>query len=407
MELRAGTPQEAGMLASRVEHVKELARGWVEDGTHPALVVLAARRGVIFLHEANGTLRPGESAPLPVNAIFPIMSATKPMTAACVLLLVEEGRVGLMRSMREYFPEIAIEGAEGVLIHHLLSHLSGWRDIDVVREVKRRAAEEGERPPVEPGQHEDIALLLHLQRETPLDSPAGAAMQYCQRNYELLADLVRRVSGHSIDRFARERLFEPLGMADSSYVLPAEHRERKVRRGPGMPGTGFMPLLRAGGVDSEQFEGIPLGSAGVHTTARDYATFAQMLLNNGTYGGRRILSRASVQSMRRNHTPEGVPARWVRPGPDGVPITWEFRRGSYGYGIAPFADSVTAYWNGGLASPSSFSHSGALGTYWWADPERELVGVYLSVSAREGEHGNMFGWKADLFVDAVTAAVEE
>jgi CubicO group peptidase (beta-lactamase class C family) len=404
MELRPGTPQEAGMLPSKVEHVKELARGWVEDGTHPALVVLGARRGVIFLHEAYGTLRPGESAPLPKDAIFPIFSATKPITAACVLLLVEEGKVGLMRPVREYFPEISAEGTEEILIHHLLTHLSGWRDIDVAREQMRRAAEGGELPPPEPGQHRDIAAALYLQGATPLDCPPGTAMQYCQLNYELLADLVRRVSGRPIDVFARERLFEPLGMVDSSYVLPPEHRQRKVRRSAGMPGTEFMGRMFPG-VDTERFEAIPAGASGVHTSARDYAVFAQMLLNYGTYAGRRVMSAASVQAMRRNHVPAGVPVRWVRPGPDGEPLTWEFK-GGYGYGLFPFENTVTAYVNGGLASPSSFSHGGNFGTYWWADPERELVGVYLSVVARVRDDG-LPDWRADLFVDALTAAVDE
>jgi CubicO group peptidase (beta-lactamase class C family) len=405
MELRPGTPQEAGMLASKVEHVKELARGWVEDGTHPALVVLAARRGVIFLHEGYGTLRPGEPAPLPKDAIFPIFSATKPITAACVLLLVEEGKVGLMRPVREYFQEVSAEGTEEVLIHHLLTHLSGWRDIDVAREQMRRNAEGGELPPREPGQHRDIAAALYLQSATPLDCPPGTAMQYCQLNYELLADLVRRVSGQPIDVFARDRLFEPLGMSDSSYVLSGEHRERKVRRAAGMPGTEFTGRLYAG-IDTERFEGVPSGAAGVHTTARDYAVFAQMLLNDGVYAGRRVLSRAAVQAMRRNHVPEGVPVRWVMLGPDGEPTTIELG-GGYGYGLFPFADTVTPYFNGGLGSPSSFSHSGALGTYWWADPERELVGVYLSVAARVRDDGITPDWRADLFVDALTAAVDE
>jgi CubicO group peptidase (beta-lactamase class C family) len=230
-------------------------------------------------------------------------------------------------------------------------------------------------------------------------------MQYCQLNYELLADLVRRVSGRPIDVFARERLFEPLGMLDSSYALPPEHRERKVRRAEGMPGTEFMGRLFPG-VDTERFEGIPGGAGGVHTTARDYAAFAQMLLNYGTYAGRRVMSAGAVQAMRRNHVPQGVPVRWVLLGPDGEPFTWEFG-GGYGYGLFPFADTVAAYFNGGLASPSSFSHAGAFGSYWWADPERELVGVYLSVAARLRDDGVTPDWRPDLFVDALTAAVDE
>src|SRR3989304_4949675 len=116
----------------------------------------------------------------------------------------------------------------------------------------------------------------------------------------------------------------------------------------------------------------------MHASARDIAVFAQMLLNGGTYDGRRVLSSASVRAMRRNHVPEGVPVRVELLGPDGSPVTFEFS-GGYGYGLFPFLNTVVPYYNGGLASASSFSHSGAGGPYFWADPERDLVGVYLAV----------------------------
>jgi CubicO group peptidase (beta-lactamase class C family) len=405
MQLRPGTAEEAGMSPAKVQQVKELARGWVEDSIFPALVGLVARRGIIVLHEAFGKLRQEpDSPPLPLDAIFPVTSTTKPVTAAAVMLLVEEGRVGLMRPIREYFPEISAKGADEVLVHHLLTHLSGWRDSDALTGIQRLLQEGVEIPPPEPGQHPDMAGLPSLLRAMPFACRPGEAMQYCNLNYELLGDLVRRVSGTPIERFAQERIFEPLGMRDSSYVLPPEHRERKVRRGAGMPGTEdggqFNP-----GLDSERYEGQPWGARGLHTNARDLAVFAQMLLNGGTYNDRRVLSSASVQAMRRNHVPEGVPVRWERPGPDG-PITLEVG-GGYGYGLFPFLNTVMPFFNGGLASPSSFSHGGFGGSYFWADPERHLVGVFLSVHRRYREDGVTTDGRSDLFVDAVTAAVDD
>ena len=230
-------------------------------------------------------------------------------------------------------------------------------------------------------------------------------MQYCLVNYELLGDLVRRVSGTPLERFARERIFAPLGMRDSSYVLPPEHRERKVRRGEGMPGSDAVEPFFSG-LDSERFDGQPWGFGGMHSTALDMAIFGQMLLNGGTYSGRRVLSSASVQAMRRNHVPEGVPVRVEVLGPDGRPVTFELS-GGYGYGLFPFLHTVMPFYNGGLASPSSFGHAGSGGTYFWADPDRDLVGVYLSVARRNMDDATTPDWRADLFVDAVTAAVED
>ncbi len=405
-ELRHGTPEEAGMNAARVAHLKKLGGRWVEEGIHPALVLLVARKGIVFLHEAFGRLGPGpDSAPLRTDAIFPVMSATKPVTAASVLLLVEEGKVGLMRPVRDYFPEISGAGTEEVLVHHLLSHLSGWRDIDVYAEVTRRLHAEGKPPPApEPGQHRDLADFLFGARAAPLSCRPGEAMQYCQLNYELLGDLVRRASGKTIDAFARERIFEPLGMRDSSYVLPVAHRERKVRRGEGMPGPEFRGRFDPG-VDSERFEGQPWGARGMHTSAYDLAVFAQMLLDYGTGKGRRVLSRAAVEAMRRNQVPEGAPVRWEVPGPDGMPIVHKFA-GGYTYGLYPFLHTVSPHLNGGLASASAFGHAGALGIYWWVDPERDVVGVYCSVAARLLDDSGSDA-RADLFVDAVTAAIED
>ena len=403
--LSYGTPEEAGMLPGRVERVKALAEGWVADGVTPSLVVLAARRGVIFLHEAYGVLTPEEdSPPLMLDTVFPLSSVTKPFTAACVMMLAEDGLAGLVRPIRDYFPEISAEGTEEILVHHLLTHLSGWDGLDVAVEMQRRRKAEDELPPPAPGQHPDVAAGIHLGSATPLACPPGEAMQYCNYNYALLGDLIRRVGGTSIEHFAEERIFEPLDMHDSSYVLPPEHRERKVLRAEDAPSAAFAGRLMAG-IDSERFEGQPSGASGMHSSAHDLAVFAQMLMNGGTYDDRRILSGASVEAMRRNQVPDGAPARSILL-VDGERTTLNFP-GRYGYGLFPFLGSVTPYFNGGLASPSSFGHSGAGGAYFWADPERDLLGVYLSVEPRllEFVNGTTHDWRADLFVDAVTAAV--
>jgi CubicO group peptidase (beta-lactamase class C family) len=406
-ELHYGGPREAGMDPARVERIQGLARGWVEEGVHPALVVLAARKGVIFLHEAFGRLRPDDDTPLPKDAIFPVASATKPFTAACVMLLVEEGRIGLMRPVRDYFPEVTAEGTEEVLVHHLLCHLAGWRDPDLFAEAARRRREIQEFPPPEPGQNRDIADYILLTSRTPLSSPPGEAMQYSDHSFTMLGELVRRVTGRSLEVFAQERIFEPLGLHDCSYVLPPEHRARKVRRAQGLPGTLSTSRFDAG-IDSERSESQPWGGRGLHTSAGDYAIFIQMLLNGGKYGEKRILSRASVEAMRRNHIPAGTPLRMLIESPGGELITRE-HPGGYGYGLFPFQPVPMANINGGLASLNSFGHSGALSSYWWADPDRDLFGVYFSVAARPRSHvlpgPGADEWGADLFVDAVTAAV--
>ena len=128
-ELHEGSAVEAGMLPERIEHIRALAKRWVEQGSTPSLVVLVARRGVIVLHEAFGRLRPEPNPPpLRVDSLFPISSMTKPITATAAMLLVEDGLLGLNRPIRDYLPEISGAGTEDVLVHHLLTHTSGYND---------------------------------------------------------------------------------------------------------------------------------------------------------------------------------------------------------------------------------------------------------------------------------------
>jgi CubicO group peptidase (beta-lactamase class C family) len=101
--LRPGAPEDAAMDSARIERIRALAQSWIDDGTHTALVLLAARRGVVVLDEAYGLLAP-DASPLPLDAIFPFQSATKPITGALMLCLVEDGLVGLNRPLQGTCP---------------------------------------------------------------------------------------------------------------------------------------------------------------------------------------------------------------------------------------------------------------------------------------------------------------
>src|SRR6267378_3813339 len=132
--LRSGDPEEVAMAMPLVSRAARLAERWVAEGHTSGLVVLVARRGVVVLHEAFGRLSPEADAPaLPRDALFPIASITKPITATAVMCLVEDGLVGLNRPVPQYIPEFAGEGKEHVTIRHLLTHTSGLQ-VDAVRQ---------------------------------------------------------------------------------------------------------------------------------------------------------------------------------------------------------------------------------------------------------------------------------
>ena len=142
----------------------------------------------------------------------------------------------------------------------------------------------------------------------------------------------------------------------------------------------------------------------VTTTARDLAVFLQMLLNRGSYGGQRILSPASVAAMTRHQVDSAIP--WIVPWINlntGERMDIDVPRGGYGYGLAIFGAGDRFPFNGSLASLSAFGHIGYGGACIWADPEREVAGVYLSVSPRLNR--DLMCWNADLFQNAVHAAI--
>ncbi len=187
-------------------------------------------------------------------------------------------------------------------------------------------------------------------------------MNYCSLGYALLGEIVQRRSGQSLSDFARDRVFEPLGMKDTSYVVPVSARHRIVKRPP----DAVVALT----LDSEEFMDAPLAAGGVFSTAMDMAVFGQMYLSEGRYGEARILSSAAVTEMTRHQIP-GTPTGFFR---------GEYHdEASWGYGWGIRGQEEWKYFAGGLQSPQAFSHGGAGGIYFWVDPNlRAYRGLLLS-----------------------------
>ena len=373
------------MSPERVARVRRLCAGWVEQGLTSALVVLAARRGVIVLHEAFGRLTPEEdSPPLRLDTLFPLMSLTKPITATVAMTLVEDGSLGLNRPVADYIPEFAGDGKDGVMVHHLLTHTSGLRDVDVQAHSERKKGTVAI-PPPEDTQHPWINEQVFLGYDAPLWKAPGQEMSYCNHGYVLVGEIIRRVSGRSLARLAEERIFEPLGMKDTTYVVPESRQQRVVKRPTGAP--------FAASLNSREAQERPGAAGGVYSTATDLARFGQMFLNRGRYGDVRILSPASVAAMTRNQIP-GIQSRFFGE---------FFPEASWGSGWDIHGNKKSV-WNGSLLSAATFSHGGGGMVFLWADPVYELVGVYLSVALETHPNG-LPKSSIDLFANAVAASI--
>jgi len=178
----------------------------------------------------------------------------------------------------------------------------------------------------------------------------------------------------------------------------------RAYRAPGLPATEPTPLH--GGIDSPERDEIDAAPSGASSTAGDLAIFLQMLLNRGSYSGRQVLSPAAVAAMTRNQIDKTIPA--ILPWVDrttGERITFDLKGGGYGYGFAVFTEGDRFAANGSLMSTTAFGHIGNGGACIWADSERELVGIYLSVSPRF--HRGAYTTNSDLFQNAVHAAIVE
>ena len=383
--LRPGSPQEAGMLPERIDRARHLCAEWVKSGHTPAIVALAARRGVIVLHEAFGKLRPeDDSPPVQLDTIFPLASMTKPRVATLVMQLAEDGLLGLNRPIRDYLPEVTGQGTEEVLVHHVLTFTGGWNEFALLTSSIQEPANRAR------SSEEVHKALLDLIYPAPLSWAPGKQMDYALLCYELLKELIERVSGRPFPALIHQRLFRPLGMTDSYAGVPESVRSRVVKRPPHAPWNQQMGLLPP--IDSRQHE----ESANVFATAQDAAVFGQMFLNGGTYGGVRILSRAAVAAMTRNQTP-GIP---VTMGP-GIR-----KEASYGYGWFIRTHEKWKYWDGSLQSEGEFHHQGSGGVLLWVDPRDEIVGVYFSVDLAQTPNLEPL-WNADLFQNVISSAVED
>jgi CubicO group peptidase (beta-lactamase class C family) len=394
--LRDGRPEEVGLLSERVEAARRLCADAVKKGRTPSLAVLAARRGTVVLHDAFGQQHPGPDAPpLCKDAVFPISSLSKPMTATLLMMLVEDGLVAVGRPVREYLPEIEGEHADEFIVHHLLTHTSGYDDEALVIAGLQKLGS-GTAPEMPPYAHPFHHLLLATLATAPRLAPPGVEMIYGNFNYTLVGEIVKRVSGQPLEVFARERLFGPLGMRDTDYVVRDDQREKLVGRPLDAP---MARVLVEGipGLESEEWRRMPDGGGGVYSTARDIAIFGQMFLNRGTYDGTRILSRLAVEEMIRDQVPGmGVKIR-----------NMVKRQASYGYGWLVVADEAWRYFSSALPPRGTWWHTGMGGVRLQIDPENELVTAYLEVSLEITDDLEPPTWSSDRFIDALTSAVDD
>jgi serine-type D-Ala-D-Ala carboxypeptidase len=368
--LPSAAPSIVGMSPDRVSNAVRLFRGWT---THPDLrtiVALVARAGRVVIEDAAGPLTGEPDSPAAeTDSVFPVFSMTKLFTATAVMMLVEEGKLGLHVPLSWYMPDLGGAGKDGVSLFHLLTHTSGIRDEEA----------DGHR---DKGWAERARAAFQA---VPATSKPGAEMIYSSCGYDLAGLLVEAASGMPLAEFMARRIFEPLGMKNTSMTLPAALEGRAVRRAAGT----MLDFTNDAGFRGRSF---PSGSA--WSTARDLAIFGQMFLDGGMIGGERILAPSTVAAMTRNQIP-GVGSSFYGE---------VFPEASWGLGWSVVGTKRSTSFEQDLLSPQAFCHGGAGGMGLWVDPFYKVVAVYLIVPLPRVQ-GTCMGWCPDVFINVVMATI--
>ena len=369
----AGLPttaaEDVGMSSAGLARIGPAMQAYVDDGRLAGVMTMVARQGQIVHWEAAGMRDVAAGDPLEPDDVFRIYSMTKPLTSTAVMILVEEGAIALDDPVSKFIPaftDVTVLADDGgrvtperpMTVEHLLTHTSGltygfFGDSPVDRIYNQSGfftAAEGL------DDFADRVAALPL-----LASPGN------RWNYSVSTDILGRVvevaSGQPFDAFLQARILDPLEMSDTSFVVPPEKRDRFTANYARPDGTLQMIDSPVDGQYTQPPRWLS-GGGGLASTASDYIRFAQMLLQDGELGEVRILAPETVRTMRSNRLPDAL-----------VPIELgSFLSPGYGFGLG-FAVVVDADASPEPDHDGVFRWAGAANTFFWIDPEPELIGM--------------------------------
>lgn len=371
IEPELAKPESVGISGERLNRISEAMQRNIDSGRITGAVTAVARRGKVVHFEAHGMRDLEAGVPMEKNAIFRMASSTKPVTGVAVLMMMEEGRLRLTDPVYRYLPEfrgarvrVLKSGADPkaedaydivpadreITIKHLMTHTTGLN---------------GEGLP-NPGPGDTLENFTPKIAENPLDFHPGTRWRYTGGpRFSVLSRIVEVVSGEPFDEFAQKRIFGPLGMVDTYFVLPEDKRSR------------LLPLYRRSEGEWRRVEGANhagpevtyiAGSGGLVSTAHDYLRWEQMLANGGELDGVRLLSPITVDLMCANHV--GDLYRGLQGNLDGV-----------GFGLTVYIVLDPATSN--IRRPKgAIGWAGAFGTISWSD-RKEGLAVVLMIQQRD------------------------
>jgi CubicO group peptidase (beta-lactamase class C family) len=372
--LPTAKPEQVGMSSERLARLGPAMKAQITNDRFPGAVLLVARKGKVVYFETVGQRDPVTGAPMTKDAIFRLYSMTKPFTSVAAMILVEEGKLLLADPVSKYLPELAnpqvalMETTDGkttyklvpaerpITIQDLLRHTSGfvYANNTLNEQVKTAYGKIGV-------DWRDVTPTEQIQRlaQAPLAHHPGTMWEY-SLSTDVLGRVVEKVSGMTLSALLTERLFVPLKMNDTTFVVPKEKVARLAQPFAIDKATGKPITL----LDVTVAQKNDAGGAGTAGTTGDYARFVQMLANGGQLDGARLLGRATVGYMTADHLGTIKPAiALLQPG--------------YGFGLG-FAVRKETGVNSVPGSAGEYSWGGAAGTGFWIDPKEALICVVMT-----------------------------
>lgn len=344
----AGSPPRFDRV--KLDAIKKAMQEFVAAGEISGAVTLVATRDQVVDLAVVGDADLARNLPMKPDTIFWIASMTKPITATAVLMLQEEGKLSIDDPVSKYIPELSeLRNPDGtaaaITLRQLLTHTSGM----------------AEATPEESHAAHTLADLIPAFASKPLQFKPGSQWRYCQSGMNTLGRVIEVVSGQSLPQFFQVRIFDPLGMKETTFYPSPEQATRlakSYRRRDGK--LEEAPIMLLGGKDSTAKDRYPAANGGLFSTAGDYARFCQMLLNRGALDGKQYLKRDTVAMMTSVQTGD---------------LKTGFTEGNgWGLGVCIVRQpqGITS-----MLSPGTFGHGGAYGTQAWIDPTAGVIYLLL------------------------------
>jgi CubicO group peptidase (beta-lactamase class C family) len=377
-----GKPEDVGMSSDRLQRINDVVQQYIASNQISGAVTVVARKGRVAHFEAQGLMDIESKTPMRKDAIFRMASMSKPVTGVAILMLMEEGKLRLTDPVSRFIPEFknpkvamlknpnaapapggrgqqapppeiyTVPAERELTIRDLMTHTNGL-------ETGGAGSREGGR--ISPrSTASTLAAYVPTLGVVPLDFQPGTKWQYSAlAGIETLGRIVEITSGLTFDQFLKQRIFDPLGMKDTSFyptddrvsrvVTLYERRDGKLNRIDTPAWLATKTLFSGGG--------------GLWSTADDYIAFAQMLVNGGALNGKRLLSPRTVDMMGSNHVGDlysGIGQRLHGMG--------------FGLTVEVVMDNVAANRREGNGS---FGWDGAFGTHFWVDRKEQLTGLLM------------------------------